>query len=82
MCVILTVLVGVGVTDHGRVLPGLAQHRQTVGGVGAGGGAAVRPATPGTGCRGAGAVPAQHQTVEIQPDLEIFHHTFEFSLYC
>ena len=71
-------LVGVGVADHGRVLPRLPHHGQTVGRIRPGRGAAVRPAAPGAGRRGAGTVAAQHQTVEIKPDLEISKYFYKF----
>ena len=65
-------LVGVGVADHGRVLPGLPHHGETVGSISPGRRPTVGPATPGAGRGGAGTVTAQHQAVEIQADLEIF----------
>ena len=71
-------LVGVGVADHGRVLPRLPHHGETVGRVSPRRGAAVRPAAPGAGRRGAGTVAAQHQTVEIKSDLEISKYFYKF----
>ena len=66
---VLTVLVGVGVTDHRWVLPGLAEDGEAVAGLSPGRHATVRPATARTGP--GGCVAAQHQAVEIQPDLQI-----------
>ena len=65
-------LVGVGVADHGRILPCLPHHGETVGSIRTRRGPTVCPAAPSTGRSGAGTVTAQHQTVEIKPDLEIF----------
>ena len=64
----LTVAVGVGVADDGRVLPGLAQHGQTVGSVRPRSCSTVRPTAPGTVT--SGAVSSHHQTVEVQTDLK------------
>ena len=70
LTVVLTVLVGVGVTDHRRVLPGLAKDGEAVAGLSPGRHSTVSPATARTGP--GGCVAAQHQAVEIKPDLEIF----------
>ena len=64
----LTVAVGVGVADDGRVLPGLAQHGQTVGSVRPRSGSTVRSTAPGTVARST--IPSQHQIVEVQTNLK------------
>ena len=74
---VLTVLVGVGVTDHRRVLPRLPHHGEAVGRVRPRRRPAVGPAAARAGSCRAGAVPAQHQTVEIKPDLETSQITSE-----